>query len=293
MPRSPLLKILSICCTVLSLAGGAHGAPKTLEARIAALEVLVNDLQAQLAAERAARIAADQALQAAITAEVGARSAGDQALQTAIANEATARAAADQSLQTAIANEATTRAAADQALQTAIASEATTRAAADQSLQAAIDDAAAVITAAESFTSRVPSTLNNLSLAGGIQVQYTDEALGQNTDAGVFSMQSDGTLKILKAGSVAISASLRFLVNTGSVASSNASLSILINGFPRASASAVISNVGEDTLHQTLNWKVNAGDAITLRASSSNNISPAVLICCNDSTLSVEWIGIK
>jgi len=246
-----------------------------VEERIAVLEALVRILQVQLAGEQAARLAADQALQTAIAMQAAAHTAGDLTLQTALNTEAAARIGGDQTLQMALNTEAAARTGGEQTLQTAI------------------DAAVAANTVTETFTSRVPASLDDLSLAHGVQVQYTDMVFGQNTHTGVFSMQPNGTITILKAGSIGISASLGIQVNTGSVASSDAGLSIEINGFPRASSFANIGSAGGDTLHVTLNWKVQAGDVITLRASSSNNIHPATLVCCNDSTLSVRWIGIK
>jgi hypothetical protein len=253
MARSALPTILGFCFLVIFLSGVAYSAPKDLEQRVAALEALVADLQVQLAAERAARVAADQTLQTAINTEVAARTATDQTLQTAINTEVAARTATDQSLETAV----------------------------------------ATIPATATFTSRVPSTLNNLSLpASGVQVQYTDfPSFGQSPDPSVFSMQPNGTLTILKDGSIVLSVSLRFLVITGDVSSSDADLTIAINGVQRASASAAIGTFGEDTLHITLNWTVQAGDTLTFRASSSNNIAPARMICCNTSILSVAWTG--
>src|SRR5206468_364002 len=101
--------------------------------------------------------------------------------------------------------------------------------------------AVASITTTETFSSRVPVGLNNVSLGTAPQIEYTDVAsFGQNTDASVFAMASDGTLTILKAGAVSVSATLGIQVNTGDVSSTDASLSIDVNGFPRASSFANI-----------------------------------------------------
>ena len=82
-------------------------------------------------------------------------------------------------------------------------------------------------------------------------------------------------------------------VNTGDVSSTDASLSIDVNGFPRASSFANIITFGGDTLHVTLNRKVQAGDTLTFHGFSGNLIHPATLTCCNDSTLTVLWTGIE
>lgn len=113
------------------------------DARVAAVNTLQSNLQAvidsgatstqaALAAETAARQAADTALQAAITAETAARTAADADLQTQLDNEITAREDLNTTLSQAIANEANARTA-------AVSAEATTRAAADTALQNAID----------------------------------------------------------------------------------------------------------------------------------------------------------
>ncbi len=103
----------------------------------------IDDLQAQLDAETAARIAGDDALQAGIDAEEIARIAGDIALQAAIDAEEAARIAADLALQNNIDAEAAARIAADAALQAAINAEEAARIAADAVLQANIDALAA------------------------------------------------------------------------------------------------------------------------------------------------------
>lgn len=113
------------------------------DARVAAVNTLQTNLQAvidsgatstqaALAAETAARIAADEALQGAIATEAAARTAADEDLQTQIDNEVQARTDLNTTLSTAIANEANARTA-------AVSAEATTRAAADTALQNAID----------------------------------------------------------------------------------------------------------------------------------------------------------
>lgn len=84
--------------TAQSGQGQAHGIAhrvKTLEDKVAAL-------QAGLAAETAARIAADLQLQANINAEAAARAAADATLQGNIDAEAAARIAADNTLQSQI-----------------------------------------------------------------------------------------------------------------------------------------------------------------------------------------------
>lgn len=228
-------------------------------------------------------------LKSALAAETAARMAADQALQDNIEAEAASRVSADQSLLSNIDTEAATRMAADQSLQAAISAEESARIAADVSQDIEIDK----ITTTESFTSRVPVELDDLSLTGGVQIKYTDEGFfAQNTNAAVFDMQADGTLLILKEGTVSISASLGVQINSDN-GSSNASLSIQVNGLGHASSFVNIADFGGDTLHTSLKWRVQAGDALTFYGFAGNNINPATQVCCNDSVLSVQWVGIN
>ena len=200
MATSTRSAMVGACLTVIVFCGIADGAPKggpltALEERVAALEALVDSLQQALAGANGSI----DTLQGALEAEQTARAAAEQALQAAIAAEALARVATDQALQSGIAAEVAARVTGDGALQSAINAEAATRAAADLSLNAAV----ASITTTETFSSRVPVGLNNVSLGTAPQIEYTDVAsFGQNTDASVFAMASDGTLTILKAGAV-------------------------------------------------------------------------------------------
>ena len=109
---------------MLYLAPGATAQGKGVEHgiahRVKTLEEKVAKLQTDLAAETAARIAADVQLQSNIDAEAAARAAADTTLQNNIDAEAAARAAADTTLQSNINAEAAARAAADAALQSQI-----------------------------------------------------------------------------------------------------------------------------------------------------------------------------
>lgn len=98
--------------------------------------LLKNELDvvdADIAEEREARIAADTVLQENIDAEATARAQADT-------DEATARQNADTTLQSNIDTEATARATADTTLQANIDSEASVRASADDALRAGLDD---------------------------------------------------------------------------------------------------------------------------------------------------------
>ena len=103
----------------LAILGPAPAAAQSngqLQARIGVLEQLVATLQGQiggLAAETAARQAADTALQSNINVEAAARQAADTTLQTNIAAEAALRSDADTALQQNIDAEAAARAAGD------------------------------------------------------------------------------------------------------------------------------------------------------------------------------------
>lgn len=93
------------------------GADHGIAHRVKALEQTLATLQADLAAETAARIAADTQLQNNINAEAEARADADATLQANIQAEAAARTAADNTLQSNIDAEAAARAVADTALQ--------------------------------------------------------------------------------------------------------------------------------------------------------------------------------
>ena len=112
---------------------------RSINDMIAKLARDVGRLRADLAAEAAARTAADAKLQANIDAEAKTRAAADTTLQNNINAEAATRAATDLSLQANITAEADAREAADAALQANIDAEADAREAADAVLQANIN----------------------------------------------------------------------------------------------------------------------------------------------------------
>lgn len=131
--------LLALSAPVAAQDQSQAGGLPALEARVTALEGMVNTLTTALAAETAARLAADAQLQSAINAEAAARQAADASLQSAINSEAAARQAADTSQQNAISNEIAARQGADASLQAAINTEAAARVAGDQQLSVQID----------------------------------------------------------------------------------------------------------------------------------------------------------
>jgi hypothetical protein len=175
----------------LSEAEAALAAEKAArQAADALLQQQINSINAvtqeQLAAEVAARTAGDAALQASFSAEAAARAAADATLQTNINSEAAARQAADTTLQSNIDAEAAARAAADTGLRGNIDSEAAARHAADTMLQSNIDAEAAARDAADTTLQRnidaisggggsVPENL--LALAGYVSIS-TDPIQG-------------------------------------------------------------------------------------------------------------------
>ena len=150
-----------------------------------------------IAAEQAARIAADNILQGNIDDEESARIAADNTLQNNIDAEESARIAADNTLQDNIDSEATTRANADTTLQDNIDSEATTRANADNTLQDNIDaeEAARIsadttlqdnIDAEETTRANADTALQNQITSNDTDIsalQAADTTLQNNIDA--------------------------------------------------------------------------------------------------------------
>lgn len=132
----------------------------TFDERIEEVETLVP-------AEKAARIAADEALQTAINDEETARTSADTSMQDAITAEITARTSADTTLQDNIDTEEAARIAADEALQTSItteiSTEATARANADAAMQGSIDTLEEILPAsAFSNVNTVQAAIENI-----------------------------------------------------------------------------------------------------------------------------------
>jgi hypothetical protein len=94
-----------------------------------------------------------------------------------------------------------------------------------------------------------------------VLLRYT--TISQNSDASVFSMGADGSLGVLKAGAVSVTAGFDVLVAAGK---SYAMIELRVNGIARAKAPA--PNVGPYWGHATatLHWTVAAGDVITAAA---------------------------
>ena len=141
--RVSVVGVMALCVVLLD-AVPSLAQSQGIPARIDALQAQLNQalakiaqLQAALNAEATARRGggvSQEALDAAIAAEAAARAAADTALQGNVDAEAAARAAADTALQGNVDGEAAVRAAADTALQGNIDSEATARAAFDNTL---------------------------------------------------------------------------------------------------------------------------------------------------------------
>lgn len=100
-------------------------------------DVSSEDFFDAIAAERDARITADEVLRSDLAAEATTREAADMALHGALAAEATTREAADAALRVDLGNEAAARQVGDDALHNDVASEAAARRAADEAEQAA------------------------------------------------------------------------------------------------------------------------------------------------------------
>jgi len=152
--------------------GGLAASQYVTEAEAAAGNAYTD---AQVAAEAAARAAADSTLQGNIDAEAAARAAADFTLQTNIDAETAARSFADTTLQSNIDAEAAARAAADFTLQNNINGETAARAAADTTLQANIDAEAAVRAAADvtlqnQIDAVATSALTSLTAGTGISI---------------------------------------------------------------------------------------------------------------------------
>ncbi len=113
-----------------------------VDARIAVVE-------AHLAAEAAARAAADAALQAGLDAETAARMAADAALQVGLDAETVARTAMDAALQAGLDAETAARVAADTALHVGLDAEIAVRLVADAALQGGLDAETAARMAAD------------------------------------------------------------------------------------------------------------------------------------------------
>jgi trimeric autotransporter adhesin len=140
-------------------------------------------LQANIAAEEAARIAADATLQSNLDAESAARSAADTTLQANLDAEAAARAAADATLQSAVDAEVAARAAADATLQSAVDAEVAARAAADATLQANLDAEAAARAAADATLQSAVDAEEAARIAGDTTLQSNIDALSSQVTA--------------------------------------------------------------------------------------------------------------
>jgi hypothetical protein len=102
------------------------------------LNTRIDNVEASLTAETAARISADNTLQSAITAEENARISGDNALNSALSTETAARIAADLVLQGNIDAETASRIAGDATLTSALSAETAARIAGDNALSSAL-----------------------------------------------------------------------------------------------------------------------------------------------------------
>ncbi len=120
-------------------AAGDAALQANVDAEIAARIAAVSGLESGLNAETAARVAADVALQGNLDAEAAARVAADVALQSNLDAETAARAAADALLQGNLDAEVAARADGDALLQSNLDGEAAARAAADTGLQSSLD----------------------------------------------------------------------------------------------------------------------------------------------------------
>ncbi len=185
-------------------------------------------LQTNINNEAAARQAADTTLQNNINAEAAARAQGDADTlaaahlytDTSVQNEAAARQAADTTLQANINNEAAARQAADNQLQLNIDAEAAARAAADASLQSQIGSltpayqivAATVLNAAPMATNDVLEVLiscpaGKVVLGGGASLETQGLALRETIPVGTTQWRARGmATKPISASSAFITA---------------------------------------------------------------------------------------
>jgi hypothetical protein len=192
----------------------------------AAIEQLDTDNGAALAAETAARIAADAVLTQAVADEAAARVAADAVLTQAVADEAAARDAADDVLTQAVADEATARAAADAVLTQAVADEATARAAADVVLTQAVADEATARAAADTAINTTVGSLSALETADKTSIVAAINELQSEIEAtnpgtlfvrdkvgGTVTGAIDGTNKAFVLASSAVAHTLMVYLN--------------------------------------------------------------------------------
>ncbi len=137
----------------------------------------------------------------------------------------------------------------------------------------------------ETFTAWLTNSddfTNSTSLTP-INLEYTD--IKQNTDAAVFEMQLDGSLKILKSGTVSLTA------NFDAISPLYAEIQIYINDDLKTLSLGNSAGGSQWTqVIGNLSWTVNSNDVITLKSRSDriNHMDNGPW-----STLTMQWIGMK
>jgi hypothetical protein len=142
------------------------------------------------------------------------------------------------------------------------------------------------ILSSENFTSWLENAGDFTGPTGGTPVRLRYTNVRQNSDPGVFEMGPDGSLKILKAGSLSLTANFDVITPA---ASNYAEIRIAVNGTNQALSLSSASGSWVEVIGD-LKWKVAAGDVITLA-------SPPSTIAAMDngawSVLTAQWVGVK
>ncbi|HEX5745351.1 MAG TPA: hypothetical protein VFZ09_03845 [Archangium sp.] len=139
-----------------------------------------------------------------------------------------------------------------------------------------------VPTRVEAFTSWLTNAADftSSSSSSHLKLKYTN--VRQNSALDVFELQTDGSLRILKAGVVSLSASYDAIPTSGA---RYVEMMILING--AIVAQSVGANTGDWTQVAThINWKVEPNDTLTLLARPSGIAS---MDNGSWSVLTVKW----
>lgn len=138
------------------------------------------------------------------------------------------------------------------------------------------------ILSSENFTAWLTNAADFTGPSGTSPVRLKYTNVRQNSDPGVFEMGPDGSLKILKAGSLSLTAS--FDVITPGYAEIQVAVNGTVEAWSLASGATWVEVIGD------LKWKVVAGDVITLSS------RPSAITSMDDgswSVLTAQWIGVK
>ena len=259
---------------------------------------------AQVAAEAAARAAADTVLQGNIDAEAAARAAADFTLQNNIDAEAAARAAGDTVLQGNIDAEAAARAAADFTLQNNIDAEAAARAAGDTVLQGNIDAEAAARAAAD-FT--LQSNINaetaaraaaDTVLQGNIDAEAAVRAAADNVLQNQVDAVATSAINSLSGGtgiSISGSGNSRTITNTGDTNAGD-DITTLVGGtgisISGSGGTRTIANTGDTNALDDITTLSGSGGVTISGSGNSRTVGHSTWFCAAGSSIrSIDSAG--